>query len=286
MADAATRPRRRTMITPAAGSELPAVEPKDDSDDLFWVAWRQYLRASPARLKTTARKPVIEAAFPQAGSGNQREVLRSFFDLSGICMARLDSNIRLIETNADFSHQFQRLPAELCGTHFCDLLHKDFQTRVSEQFTRMLAQQHPRFTEPMIAFRQKDSTIFDGELTAFTLRSHEGGIDSLAAVVCPDDWSRNGRASARRKLLLTDLDVRILEGVAAGMSTVSLASKLYLSRGGIEYHVDILFRKLKVNNRPALIAKAYSLGVLCPGWPPRVHPDYLKEPLYDECPGS
>jgi DNA-binding CsgD family transcriptional regulator len=279
MADAAKCPRRRTMIGSAASRELPAVEPEDHRDDFFWVAWRQYLRASPSRLKTTARKPVVEAAFPQAGRGNQREVLRSFFDLSGMCMARLDSNIRLIETNADFSHQFRSLPAELCGTHFCDLLHKDFQTRVSEQFTRMLAQQHPRFTEPMIAFRQKDSTIFDGELTAFTLRSHSGSINSLAAVVCPDDGRRNGRPPASRKLLLTDLDVRILEAVAAGMSTVSLASKLYLSRGGVEYHVDILFRKLKVNNRPALIAKAYSMGVLCPGWPPRVHPDYLKEPI-------
>jgi DNA-binding CsgD family transcriptional regulator len=66
--------------------------------------------------------------------------------------------------------------------------------------------------------------------------------------------------------------------VAAGVSTIQLASKLYLSRSGIEYHVDILFRKLKVNNRPALISKAYFMGVLCPGWPPHVHPDYLKEP--------
>ena len=137
----------------------------------------------------------------------------------------------------------------------------------------------------MIAFRQKDSTIFDGDLTAFTLRSHGGRIDSLAAVVCPDDRRRNARPPARGKLLLTDLDARILEGVAAGRSTVSLASKLYLSRSGVDYHVDTLFRKLKVNNRPALIAKAYSLGMLCPGWPPRVDPDFLKEPISDEHPG-
>jgi hypothetical protein len=40
--------------------------------------------------------------------------------------------------------------------------------------------------------------------------------------------------------------------------------------------VDVLMRKLKVSNRPALTAKAYFLGVLCHGWPPRVHPDYRK----------
>jgi DNA-binding NarL/FixJ family response regulator len=64
--------------------------------------------------------------------------------------------------------------------------------------------------------------------------------------------------------------------VAAGVSTVRLASNLYLSRGGIEYHVDVLLRKLKVNNRPALVSKAYSMGLLRQGWPPRVNPDYLK----------
>src|SRR2546426_120694 len=168
--------------------------------------------------RTTGRKPVREAVFPHTVRGNQREVLRSFFDHSGICMAKLDSSIRLIETNADFSRQFRFLPAELCGTRFCDLLHKDFQTRVSEQFTRMLAQQHPRFTEPMITFRQKDSTVFNGELTVFTVRC----IDSLIALVCPEDASRNGRPPASRRLLLTDLDARILEGVAARVSTVQL----------------------------------------------------------------
>jgi PAS domain S-box-containing protein len=217
-----------------------------------------------------------EAVLTRPGRGNQREVLRSFFDRSGMCMAKLDSSVRLIEANADFSRQFGRPPAELNGTRFCELLHQDARTRVDEQFTRLLDQQHPRFTEPMITFQQRDSAIFNGELTAFTVRGDGGSIDSLMALIYPAEGSRNGRPPASRKLLLTDLDARILEGVAAGVSTVHLASKLYLSRGGIEYHVDILMRKLKVNNRPALVSKAYFMGVLCQGWPPHVHPDYLK----------
>jgi DNA-binding CsgD family transcriptional regulator len=218
---------------------------------------------------------VREGAFPPAGREKQCEVLRSFFDRSGICMAKLDSSIRLIEANADFSRQFRRPPAELRGTRFCDLLHQDVRTRVNEKFVRMLAQQHSRFTEPMITFRQKDSAIFNGELTAFTVRDDDGSSDNLIALVSPVAASGNGHPPASRKLLLTDLDVRILEGVGAGVSTGQLAAQLYLSRSGIEYHVDALFRKLKVNNRPALIAKAYFVGVLCPGWPPYVHPDYL-----------
>jgi hypothetical protein len=40
--------------------------------------------------------------------------------------------------------------------------------------------------------------------------------------------------------------------------------------------VDILLRRLKVNNRPALVSKAYSMGLLRQGWPPHVNPEYLK----------
>jgi PAS domain S-box-containing protein len=217
-----------------------------------------------------------KAVLSQVGSSNQREVLRSFFDRSGICMAWLDNSTRLIEANVDFSRQFGCRPSELYGARFCDLLHQDARARVDEQFTRLLAQQHLRFTEPMITFQSRESTNFSGELTAFAVHGDGGSIESLMALIYSGDGS--GWPPASRKLMLTDLDARILEGVAAGVSTTHLASKLYLSRGGIEYHVDILFRKLKVSNRPALVSKAYCIGLLGHGWPPHVNPNYLIEP--------
>jgi PAS domain S-box-containing protein len=203
-------------------------------------------------------------------------ILRSFFDRSGMCMARLDSGIRLIEANADFSRQFGRSHTELDGSRFCDLLHQDVRSKVSQQFTCLLDQQSPQFTEPSIAFQQRDSAVFSGELTGIAVHGDAGRIDSVMVLVRPEKRTGKGQPAAGRKLMLTDMDARILEGVAAGVSTVRLASMLYLSRGGIEYHVNILLRRLKVNNRPALVSKAYSMGLLCQGWPPRVHPDYMK----------
>lgn len=222
---------------------------------------------------------MTEAFFAGIGIGSHRQVLKSFFDRSGMCMAKLDSSIRLLEVNSDFSRQFGCQPAELEGSPFCDLLHADIRTRVSRQFTLLVAQRRPGFTEPRVAFHQKGSTVFSGELTGFVVRSDGDRIDGLMALVCPTGRSKTDRAPASCKLLLTDLDARILEGVAAGVSTMCLASNLYLSRGGIEYHVDVLLRRLKVNNRPALVSKAYSMGLLRPGWPPRVNPDYLKTRL-------
>lgn len=207
--------------------------------------------------------------------GNQREILRSLFERSGMCMAKLDDGIRLVEVNADFSRQFGCLPAELGGRWFADLLHADVRALVSRQCKRLLAERGSRFTVPGIAFHQKDSTLFSGELTCFTVRSDSSRIDTLMALVCPQDSSRKGRSGTSQKLVLTDIEARILEGVALGESTLELASAIYLSRGGISYYVDVLMRKLKVKNRPALVSKAYSMGLIRPGWPPRVHPDYL-----------
>jgi PAS domain S-box-containing protein len=217
-----------------------------------------------------------EAVLAGMGSGSHQQVLKSFFDRSGMCMAKLDSSIRLLEVNSDFSRQFGCQPAELDGSQFCDLLHADVRAQVSRQFTYLVAQQRPRFTEPGVAFHQKCSTVFSGELTGFVVRGDGDRIEGLMALVCPTGGSKTDRVPASRQLLLTDLDARILEGVAAGVSTVRLASNLSLSRGGIEYHVDVMLRRLKVNNRPALVSKAYSMGLLRPGWPPRVNPDYLK----------
>jgi PAS domain S-box-containing protein len=202
--------------------------------------------------------------------------LRSLFERSGMCMACLDRGMRLIEANADFARQFGRTNTELVGCRFCDLLHQDVQGKVSQQLTRLLADQFPRFTEPEITFDQGRSGAFIGELIAIGVNGDGGGIDKIMILVRPEKNAEIFRLSAVRKLLLTDMDARILEGVAAGVPTVKLASMLYLSRGGIEYHVNLLMRRLKVQNRPALVSKAYSMGLLRQGWPPRVHPDHLK----------
>src|SRR3981081_2538166 len=113
-------------------------------------------------------------------------LLRSFFDRSGMCMANLDSGIRLIEANADFSRQFGWSHTELGGRPFCDLLHQDVRSKVSPQFTYLLAEQCPGFTEPDITFHQRGSAIFSGELTAIAVHEDTGPIDSLIVIVRPE----------------------------------------------------------------------------------------------------
>ncbi|MFG1903290.1 helix-turn-helix transcriptional regulator [Micromonospora carbonacea] len=80
-----------------------------------------------------------------------------------------------------------------------------------------------------------------------------------------------GDETVGMKLPLSELDARIIESIAAGERTVHIANKVYLSRQGVEYHVSKLLQRLRVPNRPALIAKVYSMGILSVGtWPPEV----------------
>jgi DNA-binding NarL/FixJ family response regulator len=65
--------------------------------------------------------------------------------------------------------------------------------------------------------------------------------------------------------------------VAAGMSTVQLASKLFLSQGGVEYHVSALMKNLDAANRSELVSRAYSAGLFSMGnWPPEVIDDFVE----------
>ncbi|WP_042410819.1 LuxR C-terminal-related transcriptional regulator [Streptacidiphilus carbonis] len=78
--------------------------------------------------------------------------------------------------------------------------------------------------------------------------------------------------------LLTSLDARILEGIATGASTVQLATRLFLSRQGVEYRVALMLRRLDAPNRAALVSRAHSAGILSVGsWPPRVLPEFVRE---------
>lgn len=74
----------------------------------------------------------------------------------------------------------------------------------------------------------------------------------------------------------SEVEARVIEGIAAGEATVPLASRLHLSRQDVEHHVTRLLRKLDVRSRAALVSRAYSLGVLEAGtWPPRAVADLV-----------
>ncbi|GHE13914.1 LuxR C-terminal-related transcriptional regulator [Streptomyces alanosinicus] len=190
------------------------------------------------------------------------------------CMARLDSGLRIEAANADFFSHVARSSTEICGRSIYDVLHPSARNILPKHFMRLSDGHGSRFVERVVAMRGNDR-VFSAEITGVAVKGERDDFSGVVILMSPDD--EPAERPAKPAPILTALDARILEGVATGASTVQMASRLYLSRQGVEYHVGVMFRRFKAPNRAALVSRAYSMGVLTVGtWPPRAVPDFVK----------
>lgn len=203
-----------------------------------------------------------------------------------VCLASLDTELSVVAATDDFFQQFGKPSAAVRGSSLYDLLPPEIQPILEPHFAQLAVGNRDRFNERVLVTRGGDGA-FAGDLTAMAVRGEGKQLSSIVVLFRPDaprtpsgqgvaPITRRPYRSGRRKSLLTALDGRILEGVAAGASTMQLATRLYLSRQGVEYHVGSMLRKLRVSNRAALVSRAYSMGLLVAGaWPPRISPEVV-----------
>lgn len=205
------------------------------------------------------------------------DAYRSLFERSGICMASLDADLRVREANEPFLAELAGPGQPLRGRELFDFLQLRTESDLRRRLLRLAAGWTERVVERVNAVRFGEQAN-PAQLTAVSTKS-ESSADLRVVVMLQLD-SETGVGPAARfgtKPQLTELDARILKGVAMGMSTVNLAAKLFLSRQGVEYHVGTMLKKFKASNRPALVSRAYSIGVLDAScWPPKVAPEFIK----------
>ncbi|HEX3782528.1 MAG TPA: LuxR C-terminal-related transcriptional regulator [Pseudonocardiaceae bacterium] len=235
------------------------------------------MKMEPHREEIPIALPVI---LPLQSSGSRQG--SSVPDRSGNCFANLDPELSVTAATDDFFQQFGRRSAEVCGRSLYDLLHPGTQAVLDRHFARLADGVRSRFQERVLGTKGGDGT-FSVELIGTAVRDEYDRLAAIIVLVRPDPTDSQQTPQprpnrpGRRKSRLTTLDARILEGVAAGASTVQLAARLYLSRQGIEYHVASMLRKLRVSNRAALVSRAYSMGLLAANsWPPRVISDIIE----------
>ncbi|MBE1496575.1 DNA-binding CsgD family transcriptional regulator [Amycolatopsis lexingtonensis] len=208
--------------------------------------------------RTAPRKPALRAITPE------------------MCMVNLDHRLRIVSASMEFFRVFERSSDAVTGTGLCDLLHPSVRSKVENQLRLLARGERSRFVERILVMRENGTTL-SGEFIGSTVHGVGDRLDSLTVVFRPDKNERGNQVACGKKKILSEIDARILEGVASGVSTIQLAANLYMSRGGVEYHVTTLLRKMKVKNRPALISKAYSMGIFGVGsWPPRALPDFVR----------
>ncbi|MFI9835014.1 LuxR C-terminal-related transcriptional regulator [Streptomyces sp. NPDC051913] len=183
----------------------------------------------------------------------------------------------------DFAHQFGRTPAQTCGRSLLELLHPLSVTVLSKRFAALAEERVNRFVE-RVSGVEASGRVFRGELTAIAVKDTGTGLAGIIVFLHPDKPPPDTVESAAKEEPATDshpqlskIDAAILEGIAAGASTLQLAARLYLSRQGVDYHVGLMLRRLQAPNRAALVARAHALGMFREGrWPPLILPKFIE----------
>jgi PAS domain S-box-containing protein len=235
------------------------------------IADSSRLRVGQVNELATRPDTLSEMNKPEYG-----DVFMSVFEGSGMCMAILDPQLRVLDTNSTFVRQFGRLSSDVRGRAFTEFLHPSVRPHILRHLMRLTMGGRSRFAERMVALRP-EGTAFSGELTGIAVMGDNGRIKTVVVVVKAARPGKDSSVVIDSHRTLTDLDARILEGIAAGVPTVRLAAKLYLSRQGVEYHVSAMLRRFKVTNRAALVSKAYSVGIFSVDcWPPVARPENVR----------
>ncbi|HUD39676.1 MAG TPA: helix-turn-helix transcriptional regulator [Streptosporangiaceae bacterium] len=85
---------------------------------------------------------------------------------------------------------------------------------------------------------------------------------------------------------LTARELAIAGLLAEGLSTETIAGKLFLSPHTVAAHLAKMLRNLNARNRTELVARLYVHGILVSGeWPPRANPVHnlaVSQPLRSE----
>ncbi|WP_370417720.1 PAS domain-containing protein [Streptomyces sp. QH1-20] len=192
------------------------------------------------------------------------ENLEALRDHSGLPCALLSANGRVVEASAAAAELFRLSPHDLVGRRAHTLLAPEPDLdRLHRRWNGLIARRTRRF--------ETSAVLVDAQGLRRRARLHLTTIGHSGtrarhvwAVVTHQSLAHEAHAP------LTAAQVRILSLLAEGSSNGDIATSLQLSRQTVDYHLSRLRHVLGAATRPALVARAYVLGILAPcAWPPR-----------------
>jgi DNA-binding CsgD family transcriptional regulator len=191
--------------------------------------------------------------------------------------ASLDADQVIVAANAEFHTTFARTLDQTCGTRIYELFHPSAEKVLPRNFATLLEERRTQFVTRVLGMRGQTDGFY-AEVSCVAVRGEDRTLRGFVIQVEPEEQVPGSIAvAAGPRALLSPLESHILEAMATGASTIQMATRFFLSRQGVEYHVGRMLRKFKAPNRAALVSRAYSMGVLSPGsWPPHVAPGYVK----------
>ena len=176
-------------------------------------------------------------------------------------LAFLDDQVVIRRASAEFAEFLGAAPRDLIGQDFAALFDEDVAPMVRGRCRALLTGGNGGFVDRMPLRR---SGVVRALVEVVVIEFGGVLVASLRALAPP----RGGA------LKLDEIDARILEAIARGESTQSIAGALFLSKQAINYRIGNLLRRFNVANRAALVSRALFVGVLdTRSWPPRLYPD-------------
>jgi PAS domain S-box-containing protein len=192
------------------------------------------------------------------------ESLQALRDHSGLPCALLSANGRVIEASAAAAELFQLSLHDLVGRRAHTLLAPEpGLDRLHHRWHHLIARRTRR-VETSAVLVDAHGMQRRAQLHLTTIGHSSSRARHVWAVVTHQSLAHEAHPS------LTAAQIRILSLLAEGSSNGDIAASLKLSRQTVDYHLGRLRQLLGAATRPALVARAYVLGILAPrAWPPR-----------------
>lgn len=190
--------------------------------------------------------------------------LRALRDHSGLPCALLSANGRVVRASAAAAELFDLSLPDLVGRRAHTLLAPEpGLDRLHRRWNGLIARRTRR-VETSAVLVDAQGRQRRAQLHLTTVGQSLGRARHVWAVVTHQSLAHEAHPS------LTAAQIRILSLLAAGSSNGDIATSLNLSRQTVDYHLSRLRDLLDASTRPALVARAYVLGILAPrAWPPR-----------------
>ena len=172
-----------------------------------------------------------------------------------------------VDTAASGEEVLARWPAE---RHDLVLMDMQMPGLGGLETTRRLVRQHPDANVVMLtgaADRDVVALAISGGARGY-LHKDVSREELCAAVATALSGHALAAASVPRQAIdptgpeLTERELQVLTGMAAGQSNSQIGRELYLSEDTIKTHARRLFRKLGVNDRAQAVASGFRLGLV------------------------
>ncbi|MFD7923599.1 PAS domain-containing protein [Streptomyces sp. NPDC059740] len=191
------------------------------------------------------------------------ENLRALRDHSGLPCALLSVNGRIEQAGTAAAELFRTTLSDLVGRRAHTLLAATPDLRPLRTAWEALITRRIRRVETPAVLLDAEGRQRRAQLHLTTVRGPVGRVAHVWAVVTHQGIAHEAHPP------LTAAQIRILCLLAGGSTNGEIATSLKLSRQAVDYHLSRLRALLGAATRPALVARAYVLGILAPrAWPP------------------